>query len=726
MRAGANLVTVLWVSAAAVSFAPAAEAQIAMISASPELCTIVQGQNRCSSTITWSTTPAQPACIWVLPSNQVWACSGTGSGSQSAPWLDVNGTTFQLKLGTQGNPGALIASKLVRGACGGSNVTHSNGFCVAPLYSSDGRDIGVDYHSTGSEFGTTAFLTRYHLSENGIPVRTIVQEQLVATRTNGAEVVSTRIYPVANPAVVDPEPWRHPFPIDSAQYPGHAQLLTNITNYVQDVRDAGLKLYLGFIWSTGGGWGDYAVGTPETTLAGCNCSAADYKQRVKTTISSVLDAAKGIHFVQGTYAGYPVVERVYLDHELKVAVDDSDTFGTPLERPNARWFLGTSGLWLWFWDESRKAGILPTLYFTHGENENKLWEVWRTDTFTELRKHPTMTWIARGIRFLQGNTLPVPERIDFSSYPRPSALNDPTWVHRIFSDYEAVVPPLFGGTPKDFFVAETQSFYDAESQTGSQEQHLLHQKSFAAQFALHPSFRGVTIWSTPNVAPGVDDAAPFDLSGFSDADIVDVLPPNPSFEASSGCSALGGVNPVNYCTEWINPDVSSWSVRQAGPPAPGEYVFAGLKSLALTFGGCAGGSCDHGQGSSCLADPSGFPGVFVMSDVVTGDFGGQWVRVRFRARYDSDDRRGGAALVDVSNGGKSVAKTSFLQTTANGASAYYPSGFMDYVLLGKFSAGSTQMRVRWQNLQTNFCEAGSSTPVPPDDNTTLFVDDLHW
>jgi hypothetical protein len=123
-----------------------------------------------------------------------------GSGSQAAPFLQA-GHDYEFKLYAGTSHAKLIATTRVWGEAA--------------------YKVGVDYHSTGADFSSTAFLTRYHLPG----VRSTVQAQLQGMENRGATMMHTRLWMVTSPGGQDfGEAWRHHFPIS-------AQEATNLRNY---------------------------------------------------------------------------------------------------------------------------------------------------------------------------------------------------------------------------------------------------------------------------------------------------------------------------------------------------------------------------------------------------------------------------------------------------------------------------------------------------------------
>ncbi|MCK5799572.1 MAG: hypothetical protein KAI47_20420, partial [Deltaproteobacteria bacterium] len=376
------------------------------------------------------------------------------------------------------------------GSCSGESICSQAGSCVKAIYPPSGHETGVDYHATGSDFLTTAFLTRYHQPQ----VRTLVKSQLAGMRQAGATVISTRIWLVSPPGTTGAYSWKHHFPLNT-------QEIANIRAYAQDVASAKLKLYIIFLYL----WcAEYSVGSPTATLGHCGLSAPSFVSRVKQSINGVLDNIHDIYLSNGL----PVVERVYLDGEVMTASSASDP-ATAFEKKNQRWFLKDSGLWSYFVNQVRHEGMIPMLYFIHGNGETDILDEDFKDTYLPaLTRHRSMYWIYRTLKFLKDNGLPIPGRVDFSSYPHPEHTNYATLFNRIFSDYASTIPTLLGGK-KDFFVAET--FYHPNAITRARAH-----RGLSLQYALRPSLRGISFWTTPDAGgTGVHAGYPFDIQGLN-------------------------------------------------------------------------------------------------------------------------------------------------------------------------------------------------------------------
>jgi hypothetical protein len=268
-----------------------------------------------------------------------------------------------------------------------------------------------------------------------------------------------------------------------------------------------------------------------------------------------------------------------------------------------------------------------------------------------------MFWPYRSLRFLVDNALPVPDRIDFSSYVTPVRTNTATLANRVFSDFEAVMPGLLGG-PRDYFVSETYGFTEPTARA-KQQRGLATQRS-------RPHFRGFCLWTTPDGAgPGLNVAPHFDFSDWYALAPVPASLPNASFETAGACGTGDGVeNPADVCTEWANGNVSGWS---AGRVAGGV---SGTSMLSVSSGACVTSPCT-----------GAFPGVYVLSSPFTGVTAGTWPLVKVWARTTATD---GAGVLLIDNGTGQPDEVRFVTG----------STWQEYLLTGPVTTSALTVRVQ--------------------------------
>jgi hypothetical protein len=127
--------------------------------------------------------------------------------------------------------------------------------------------VGVNYFMTGTDFLTTTFLSRYHLTE----VRATVQTQLVEMAAVGTPIVRTPMW-FASDGPADPPEWFIAFPPSGQQ-------LVNIINVGADVLSTGMR------WDISFGWEGCA------SLSGAlTCGLTEEQQyvRIEQTLDSVI------------------------------------------------------------------------------------------------------------------------------------------------------------------------------------------------------------------------------------------------------------------------------------------------------------------------------------------------------------------------------------------------------------------------------------------------------
>jgi hypothetical protein len=384
------------------------------------------------------------------------------SGSQSAPWIQA-GHDYRFNLYAGTSRSQLLDSVRV--------------------YGDLSYEVGVNYHATGSDFLTSAFLTRYHLAG----VRTTVRSQLQNMADRGASVIKHTIWMVTSPGNPDyGEVWRSHFPISSQESANLRTFAQDVAS-IQAVDGRRLKLDLTLLWL---GVADFQRGTPSTGLGYELLPAAEFTSRTNQTVSSVVDAVKDVRRPDQRR----VVETIYFNGEVMVGV-----------RTNEKWFLTThySG----FHQLVRNAGMQPSLYFFALSAEADVLKNSFVDSaYPVLNGHRSMYWIYRSLLFMKNSGLPLPQRIDFSCYPQRTSASYSTLVKRIFDDADATLPAL--GLARRYSAAETYyptSNTDRES-LGS---------AFAAQRLINNRLESSVFWTTPDGGgTGVHPAYPLEVEDY--------------------------------------------------------------------------------------------------------------------------------------------------------------------------------------------------------------------
>jgi len=352
-----------------------------------------------------------------------------------------------------------------------------------------GYDVGVDYHSTGADFGHTAFITIY--DQPG--VRQLVISQLQGMADRGASIISTRIWLVTEPGTSNfGETWRATFPLTDQEQ-------TNLHTYAQDVaaiQGVGgnrLQLDICLLWL---GASDYSIGTPSTGLGYTPVSADVFTSRVEVTTDKVLAAVSGVDRPDGI----PVVHIIYMDGGLLIGAT-----------ANEEWFMTTH--YPRFVSVVAQAGLTPAVYFSVTDTEADVLQNNYIDAqYPILNNHRSMFWVYRALKFMVDQQLPLPTRIDFAYYVPSTGATYPDLLTRVLDDADATLPSL--GAPQSYAAAEAFYFQD-------QTQLLQYGQAFASEAATGARLKSVTFWTTPDGGgSGINIAYPFAFE--------DYLPPPPA------------------------------------------------------------------------------------------------------------------------------------------------------------------------------------------------------
>jgi hypothetical protein len=353
-----------------------------------------------------------------------------------------------------------------------------------------GFDVGVDYHSTGSDFAHTAFITQYHVPA----IRATVLTQLQGMIDRGATVFSTRIWFVTEPGTDSGgETWRATFPMSDQE---EANLKAYATDIAKLVGSGGnrARLDIGLLWL---GAADYTIGTPTGGLGYTPLSQTEFTSRVEQTTDKVLNAVTNVLRPDGV----SVVDTIYLEGEVMIGA-----------KANLEWFLTTH--YPRFISRVAAAGFKPSVYFTTATqaSDQPLTVGYVDADFPALNGHRTMYWAYRSLNFMVANGLPLPTRIDFSFYPDPNAGPFKDVVQRALDDADATLPSL--GATKSYGTVETYYFLDGGMRLGLGQ-------AFALSAQQNGRLQRVTFWTAPDGGgKGVDAAYPFAIEAY-------YPPPNP-------------------------------------------------------------------------------------------------------------------------------------------------------------------------------------------------------
>jgi hypothetical protein len=345
--------------------------------------------------------------------------------------------------------------------------------------------VGVDYHSTGTNFDATSFMESYQ----DPAVRTLVQSQLKSMADRGATIISTRLWLVAtekSSSGVMNEKWKWHFPPAPFE-------LANLTQYAQDVASTvaadghllELDLTLLRLWAA-----DISYGSLSTTLGRENLTVTEFSDRWKATYTSVVDAVAAVKRPDGK----SVISTIYMDGEVMIGA-----------KANQDWFLKT--FYPGFVTYASSKGLNPSLYYLVDTTEsNILDESFVDSTYPVLTKHRSMYWVYRSLRFMKDNLLPMPTRIDWSNYIKPVNSTYDILTQRVFDDADATLPSL--GLAKQYANAEMNYPLDDVSRKALGA-------AMAKQRLVNGRLRQSTFWTTPDGGgTGVNVAFPFAFEDF--------------------------------------------------------------------------------------------------------------------------------------------------------------------------------------------------------------------
>jgi hypothetical protein len=341
-----------------------------------------------------------------------------------------------------------------------------------------GYSVGVDYHAYDTDFLHTAFITIY----NQASVRQTVRKQLQAIADRGASTISTRIWFVTEPGTTNfGDTWRATFPMTDQEQ-------SNLHTYAQDVaavQGVGgnrLRLDICLLWL---GAADYTMGTPSSGLGFTPITGAVFTSRLQTTTDKVIAAVTGVSRPDGV----PVVDIIYLNGEVMIGA-----------KANEDWFMTTH--YPRFVSVVTKAGFTPAVYFIVADTQDDVLQNDYVDVvYPILNNHRSMFWVYRTMRFMVGNGLPLPARIDFSYYVPSTGATYPQLLTRVLDDADATLPSL--GAKQTYAAAETFYFLD-------DSQRLQFGRTFATEAASNPRLKSVTFWTTPDGGgAGINVAYPF-------------------------------------------------------------------------------------------------------------------------------------------------------------------------------------------------------------------------
>jgi hypothetical protein len=336
-----------------------------------------------------------------------------------------------------------------------------------------GYDVGANYHATSADFVNGSFVQNYH----DAGVRSIVVAQLQTMADAGATVVKTVLWQVGSSS----ESWQLSFPLSP-------QELANIGTYANDVgntrrTDGGyLDLQLSIGWL---GCADYTLVLQPGTVGYCHYSWSEFTALARESLTALVQRLAGIVRPDGRKS----VGRLHLELEVMIGARENQD----------RFLLET---YPFFMSLSSQAGLTGSIYFAATSDESDILDDAYVDSdYPVLNGHKSLFWIYRSMDFMQRNGLQLPDRLDFSFYPRPSSSGYAALVNRVMADVEAVFPG-YGAA-----VVETYYFLDAA------RRHELG-RAFANAYLARGLPEQVTFWTTP-YTPASDNAGPpFDFAAY--------------------------------------------------------------------------------------------------------------------------------------------------------------------------------------------------------------------
>ncbi len=347
-----------------------------------------------------------------------------------------------------------------------------------------GYDVGVDYHAYGVDFSGTAFITIYHQPA----VRQIVRAQLQGMADRGATFIHTSIWFVTYPGTTNfGETWRATFPMTDQEAANLRTFALDVAA-VQGASGNRLRLDIALMWL---GASDYTSGSPSTGLGyNKDLSATEFISRVARTTDKVLAAVSDIMRPDGV----ALVDAIFFDPEVMIGA-----------KANEDWFLSTN--YPRFVSVASQHGIRPTVYFIAEATQAIAFDNGYTDPVDPiLNGHRSVAWIYRSLKFMVGQGLPLPSRIDFSCYLISTGATYDQLLQRVLDDAEATLPSL--GAPRLYGAAETYYLSDLT-------QRLQYGQAFPRQAAQNARLQRVSFWTTPDGGgPGQNAAYPFTIEDF--------------------------------------------------------------------------------------------------------------------------------------------------------------------------------------------------------------------
>ena len=432
------------------------------------------GNDASNSGVNWTISCPVSQCGAVSPSRTAGGTPTTYSAPATVPVSSVPVTIT-------------VTATSVADASKAASVT------VIPVGHVSGYDVGVDYHSYGTDFASTTSLTIYNQAQ----VRQTVQAQLQGMADRGATFIDLHIWIVTEPGTTNfGETWRATFPM-TVQEAANLRAFALDVAAVQGASGNRLRLDIGLNWL---GAADYTIGSPTTTLGFSNLSPAEFTSRAQATTDKVMAAVGDVTRPDGV----KLVDTIFLVAEATLP----DAMTPPGPIVNTGWFITTN--YPHFVSVASQAGIRPSVYFNGGDGctQASAFDNSYIDAlFPVLNGHRSMFFVYRGLKFFVDNGLPLPSgHVDFDCYMQVTDASYNQLLQRILDDADATLPSL--GAPQLYYTPETYYFTDAA-------QRLQYGQAFAAQAAQSSRLQRVSFWTTPDGGgPGQEEAYPFTIESF--------------------------------------------------------------------------------------------------------------------------------------------------------------------------------------------------------------------
>lgn len=432
----------------------------------------------------WTYVLSPLACPQTSVQNKVWTKVGNCSGGVAHSPTESIACNYQAPTCTSfiysdwgacsssGNQTRQVAISYPSSCIGGAPVLNQSCTYINPnqtyspgYVSSMGKEIGVDYHALGTAFESGGFIVRY----NDSVVRQTVRNQLIQMKQQGITTISTRIW--LN--WVTPNPSHFGGTYNQFNFPLNDQEASNLRQYTQDVSDiGGLNLSLIIL---GNGWNVKEIkissGCSETECPSSQTlPSATIKSYFLTSIDKILASVSDITNKDGT----KTINKIYLWGEVCV----SHPFSAYVSNFN-KWLMKDSGIYNYFRDKTLVAGLEPTTYFLVNANG------------VDMDRYLYTT-----LRYFKENSLPIPNRIDFSFYVEPSI--HPTMsgintyssiINYVFNDLDSKLPGLLGRMAVPYYVQETNYWANSNDAIASQT-------AWKNNFYRN-NFVGLNFWTTP-------------------------------------------------------------------------------------------------------------------------------------------------------------------------------------------------------------------------------------